>query len=162
MALELHIWGPAFGLPSIDPESLAALSYLGHVVPPGDWSLIASNDAALSPDRRSHCPFANLHPTPRRAATPSRGPPTLLRMPASPTLRYPSSLSTTWSPTLLRGPDFTADRPGTDDPLQKRSLPCITMAHGRRGTRTSSLTSACRILPGRSTTRSAGPSRLIL
>lgn len=51
MALELHIWGPAFGLPSIDPESLAALSYLGHVVPPGDWSLIASNDAALSPDQ---------------------------------------------------------------------------------------------------------------
>jgi hypothetical protein len=74
MALELHIWGPAFGLPSIDPESLAALSYLGHVVPTGDWSLIASNDAALNPDRRSYCLFANRHPTP---AAPSRDPPTL-------------------------------------------------------------------------------------
>ncbi|KAF3023526.1 hypothetical protein E8E14_008474 [Neopestalotiopsis sp. 37M] len=57
MALELHIWGPAFGLPSIDPESLAALSYLGHVVPTGDWSLIASNDAALNPDQT----FPALH-----------------------------------------------------------------------------------------------------
>lgn len=54
MALELYIWGPAFGLPSIDPECLAALSYLGHAVPQEDWSLIASNDAAISPDRMSH------------------------------------------------------------------------------------------------------------
>ncbi|KAK6072236.1 mitochondrial import receptor subunit [Seiridium cupressi] len=50
MALQLHIWGSAFGLPSIDPECLAALSYLGFAVPPGQWSLIASNDASLNPD----------------------------------------------------------------------------------------------------------------
>ncbi|KAH6657315.1 outer mitochondrial membrane transport complex protein-domain-containing protein [Truncatella angustata] len=50
MALELHIWGSAFGLPSIDPECLAALSYLGHAVPQEDWSLVASNDASVSPD----------------------------------------------------------------------------------------------------------------
>jgi hypothetical protein len=51
MVLELHIWGPAFGLPSIDPECLAVVSYLGHTVPQGDWTLIASNDATVSPDR---------------------------------------------------------------------------------------------------------------
>ncbi|KAH8682486.1 Tom37 C-terminal domain-containing protein [Xylariales sp. PMI_506] len=50
MALELHVWGPAFGLPSIDPECLAAASYLGYTVPPTSWTLIASNDPYISPD----------------------------------------------------------------------------------------------------------------
>ena len=51
MVLELHVWGPAFGLPSIDPECLAALSLFDHAVPRGQWRLVASNDAAVSPDR---------------------------------------------------------------------------------------------------------------
>ncbi|KAK8103797.1 uncharacterized protein PG998_010830 [Apiospora kogelbergensis] len=48
--MELHVWGEAFGLPSIDPECLAAISYLGYVVPQNEWSLIASNDVSVSPD----------------------------------------------------------------------------------------------------------------
>ncbi|TVY44220.1 Metaxin-like protein [Lachnellula occidentalis] len=49
MVLELHIWGPAFGLPSIDPHSLAAIAYLQQAVPRGKWQLIATSDPALSP-----------------------------------------------------------------------------------------------------------------
>ncbi|KAK7914792.1 hypothetical protein PG985_012495 [Apiospora marii] len=48
--MELHVWGEAFGLPSIDPECLAAISYLHHAVPRSEWSLIASNDVSVSPD----------------------------------------------------------------------------------------------------------------
>ncbi|KAK8016478.1 Tom37 C-terminal domain-containing protein [Apiospora rasikravindrae] len=48
--MELHVWGEAFGLPSIDPECLAAISYMGHVVPQKDWSVVASNDVSVSPD----------------------------------------------------------------------------------------------------------------
>ncbi|KAI1764086.1 outer mitochondrial membrane transport complex protein-domain-containing protein [Hypoxylon sp. FL1150] len=50
MALELHVWGPAFGLDSIDPECLGAITCFRHCVPREDWTLIASNDAAVSPD----------------------------------------------------------------------------------------------------------------
>ncbi|KAI1852098.1 hypothetical protein JX266_002951 [Neoarthrinium moseri] len=50
MVFELHVWGQAFGLPSIEPECLAALSYLGFAVPRGDWTLIASNDVSVTPD----------------------------------------------------------------------------------------------------------------
>jgi len=49
MVLELHIWGPAFSLPSIDPQCLAAIVYLQQVVPRDEWELIASCDDALSP-----------------------------------------------------------------------------------------------------------------
>ncbi|KAI0975392.1 Tom37 C-terminal domain-containing protein [Xylaria arbuscula] len=49
-SLELHVWGPALGLDSIDAECLAAIAALRHVVPAGDWSLVASNDTSLSPD----------------------------------------------------------------------------------------------------------------
>ncbi|KAI2628063.1 Tom37 C-terminal domain-containing protein [Hypomontagnella submonticulosa] len=52
MALELHVWGPAFGLASIDPECLAAVACFRHFVPREDWTLIASNDAAVSSDYR--------------------------------------------------------------------------------------------------------------
>lgn len=51
--MELHVWGEAFGLPSIDPECLAAISLLHHTVPRSEWSLIASNDVSVSPDCRS-------------------------------------------------------------------------------------------------------------
>ncbi|KAK7756929.1 hypothetical protein SLS62_000945 [Diatrype stigma] len=50
MALKLHVWGPAFGLSSIDPECLAAISYFQYTVPCDDWTLIASNDTSVSPD----------------------------------------------------------------------------------------------------------------
>ncbi|KAL8998235.1 MAG: hypothetical protein Q9169_002639 [Polycauliona sp. 2 TL-2023] len=49
--LHLHIWGPAFTLPSIDPQCLAAIAYLSRAVPPSQWNLIASSDPTLSPTR---------------------------------------------------------------------------------------------------------------
>jgi len=49
MAMELYIWGPAFGLPSIDPECVAAATYLHKLLPPEQWALIAAHDAGLSP-----------------------------------------------------------------------------------------------------------------
>ncbi|KAH8669612.1 Tom37 C-terminal domain-containing protein [Tricladium varicosporioides] len=49
MVLELHVWGPAFSLPSIDPHCLAAIAYLQQAVPRGEWELVATSDPALSP-----------------------------------------------------------------------------------------------------------------
>ncbi|KAF2440678.1 hypothetical protein P171DRAFT_105547 [Karstenula rhodostoma CBS 690.94] len=49
MVLELHVWGPAFGLPSIDPACLAAVAYLNHTLPRDRWTLIADYDPSLSP-----------------------------------------------------------------------------------------------------------------
>lgn len=49
MTLELHVWGPAFSLPSIDPQCLAAVFYLRQAVPRDEWVLIISSDDALSP-----------------------------------------------------------------------------------------------------------------
>ena len=51
MVLELHVWGPAFGLSSIDPECIAAIAYCAYVLPRHDWVLIPSNDTSVSPDR---------------------------------------------------------------------------------------------------------------
>ncbi|KAH6609230.1 hypothetical protein Trco_002576 [Trichoderma cornu-damae] len=47
--LHLHIWGPAFGLPSIDAECLATVAYLHNALPPSSWRLVPSNDPAVSP-----------------------------------------------------------------------------------------------------------------
>ncbi|KJZ77341.1 hypothetical protein HIM_03065 [Hirsutella minnesotensis 3608] len=47
--LDLHVWGTAFGLPSIDPECLAIITYLHHAAPDNTWRLIPSNDPSLSP-----------------------------------------------------------------------------------------------------------------
>ncbi|KAH6900363.1 Tom37 C-terminal domain-containing protein [Thelonectria olida] len=47
--LELHVWGSAFGLPSIDPECLAIITYLHNSLPAADWRLIPSNDPSISP-----------------------------------------------------------------------------------------------------------------
>jgi hypothetical protein len=47
MVLELHIWGPAFGLPSIEPECIATVAYCQHVIPKGQWSLVASYDSTV-------------------------------------------------------------------------------------------------------------------
>lgn len=53
MVLELHVWGPAFGLPSIDAQCLAAIACLQQVVPRGEWHLMASSNPALSPTSNS-------------------------------------------------------------------------------------------------------------
>ena len=47
MALELHVWGPGFGLPSIDPECIATITYCQRVIPEGQWSLVASYDKSV-------------------------------------------------------------------------------------------------------------------
>ncbi len=52
MVWELHVWGPAFSLPSIDPSCLAAIAYFTQAVPKGQWALVASNDPTLSPTSR--------------------------------------------------------------------------------------------------------------
>ena len=49
MPLELHIWGPAFGLPSVDAECLAAVAYLRHAVNSDEWVLVASSDPKVCP-----------------------------------------------------------------------------------------------------------------
>ena len=49
MVLELHIWGPAFSLPSIDPQCLAAIAYFSLVVPKEAWVLIPTSDPSVSP-----------------------------------------------------------------------------------------------------------------
>ncbi|ROT40010.1 hypothetical protein SODALDRAFT_332161 [Sodiomyces alkalinus F11] len=51
-AFELHVWGPAFGLPSIDAECLAAIAYLHYTLPSSEWTLIPSSDPSLTPQNR--------------------------------------------------------------------------------------------------------------
>jgi len=51
MVFELHIWGPAFGLPSIDAECIAVVAYLNRALPQHQWKLVANHDASLSPNR---------------------------------------------------------------------------------------------------------------
>lgn len=60
MVLELHIWGPAFGLPSLDPQCLAAIAYLSLAIPKphgseshggGEWVVIADSDPLMVPTR---------------------------------------------------------------------------------------------------------------
>ena len=57
MTLELYIWGPAFSLPSIDPQCLAALAYISCRARQSDgdlqWHVIASNDTSISPSSMS-------------------------------------------------------------------------------------------------------------
>ncbi|KAI0409994.1 hypothetical protein F4802DRAFT_9963 [Xylaria palmicola] len=59
MSFQLHVWGPAFGLESIDAECLAAIAALRHVLPRDGWSVIASNDTSLSPDHSLPALFHN-------------------------------------------------------------------------------------------------------
>ncbi|KAF8544676.1 Tom37 C-terminal domain-containing protein [Trichophaea hybrida] len=49
--LELHVWGPGFGLPSIDPLCLSAIAYLNLTVPRSEWTLIPSSNPLLSPSK---------------------------------------------------------------------------------------------------------------
>ncbi|KAI0099248.1 hypothetical protein GGR51DRAFT_535990 [Nemania sp. FL0031] len=59
MSFQLHVWGPAFGLDSIDAECLAAIAAFRHILYPDEWSLIASNDTSLSPDHTLPVLFHN-------------------------------------------------------------------------------------------------------
>lgn len=47
MVLELHIWGPAFGLPSIEPECIATVAYCQRVIPNGQWALVADHNPSV-------------------------------------------------------------------------------------------------------------------
>ena len=61
MMLELHVWGPAFSLPSIEPQCLAAIAYLTQLIPQDEWVLIASCDDGLSPTgTRNSLPRASV------------------------------------------------------------------------------------------------------
>ncbi|PHH67807.1 hypothetical protein CDD80_499 [Ophiocordyceps camponoti-rufipedis] len=57
--MELHVWGPAFGLASVDAECLAAIAYLGCAVGRGGWRLVASSDPSRSPHH--HLPSLHHH-----------------------------------------------------------------------------------------------------
>ncbi|KAH8883640.1 hypothetical protein GQ53DRAFT_699113 [Thozetella sp. PMI_491] len=45
--LELHVWGPAFGLPSIDVESLAAIAYLKQSLQPEAYRLVQNSPSGV-------------------------------------------------------------------------------------------------------------------
>lgn len=61
MVLRLHVWGPALGLPSIDAECLAAITYLAYALPAAGkpeqekqhgsndkpWGLVATSPSAV-------------------------------------------------------------------------------------------------------------------
>jgi len=49
MVLQLHVWGPAFALPSIDAQCLATIAYCSLALPKGSWELVASSDPSVSP-----------------------------------------------------------------------------------------------------------------
>ncbi|KAM7198260.1 Tom37 C-terminal domain containing protein [Naviculisporaceae sp. PSN 640] len=45
--LELHVWGPAFGLPSIDAECLATIAYFTQTLDETEYHLIQSSPSAV-------------------------------------------------------------------------------------------------------------------
>ncbi|KAF3764600.1 Tom37/Metaxin-1 [Cryphonectria parasitica EP155] len=47
MVLQLHVWGPAFGLASVDAECLAAITYFAYAVPASAWELVTSSPSAV-------------------------------------------------------------------------------------------------------------------
>tara|TARA_R110002003_G_scaffold1184_10_gene22648 strand:+ start:8991 stop:9416 length:426 start_codon:yes stop_codon:yes gene_type:complete len=47
MVLQLHVWGPAFGLPSVEPECIATIAYCQRVIPRGQWALISDFDPTV-------------------------------------------------------------------------------------------------------------------
>ncbi|KAJ5693134.1 hypothetical protein N7462_002557 [Penicillium macrosclerotiorum] len=49
MVLQLHVWGPAFSLPSIEAQCLAAIAYCSIALPKGSWELVATSDPSVSP-----------------------------------------------------------------------------------------------------------------
>lgn len=55
MVLELHVWGPAFSLPSIEAQCLATIAYFSLAVPKDAWVLVASSDPSVSPTCKYPC-----------------------------------------------------------------------------------------------------------
>ena len=49
MKLQLHVWGPAFSLPSIEAQCLAAIAYCSIALPKDSWELVATSDPSVSP-----------------------------------------------------------------------------------------------------------------
>ncbi|KAI9681996.1 MAG: hypothetical protein M1817_000050 [Caeruleum heppii] len=49
MVLELYVWAPAFSLPSIDPQCLAAIAYFRQAVPQGAWVLRSAYHPSSNP-----------------------------------------------------------------------------------------------------------------
>ncbi|KAK1835521.1 Metaxin-1 [Podospora conica] len=47
MVLQLHVWGPAFGLPSIDAECLATIAYFAQTLDSSEYQLIQSSPSAV-------------------------------------------------------------------------------------------------------------------
>ncbi|KAK4178100.1 outer mitochondrial membrane transport complex protein-domain-containing protein [Triangularia setosa] len=47
MTLQLYVWGPAFGLPSIDAECIAAIAYFAQTTSKADYQLIQSSPSAV-------------------------------------------------------------------------------------------------------------------
>ncbi|KAL2270816.1 hypothetical protein VTJ83DRAFT_187 [Remersonia thermophila] len=47
MALRLYVWGPAFGLPSLDAECLAAIAYLSQTLSAAEYQLVRSSPSAV-------------------------------------------------------------------------------------------------------------------
>ncbi|KAK0734799.1 outer mitochondrial membrane transport complex protein-domain-containing protein, partial [Lasiosphaeria miniovina] len=45
--LQLHVWGPAFGLPSIDAECLAAIAYLTQTTSRAEFRLVQTSPSAV-------------------------------------------------------------------------------------------------------------------
>ncbi|KAI6374797.1 hypothetical protein MCOR25_003061 [Pyricularia grisea] len=45
--LRLYVWGPAFGLPSLDAECLATIAYFQQNVRQGDYEIVASSPSAV-------------------------------------------------------------------------------------------------------------------
>lgn len=67
--LRLHVWGPAFGLASIDAECLATITYLAYALPAArvpareekdvqndkPWELVATSPSAVPTRKSSKC-----------------------------------------------------------------------------------------------------------
>lgn len=64
MVLRLHVWGPAFGLASIDAECLATITYLAYAVPRSGWEIVATSPSGV-PTRKSTAPPPTPPPRPR-------------------------------------------------------------------------------------------------
>ncbi|KAK3938910.1 Metaxin-1 [Diplogelasinospora grovesii] len=49
--LELHVWGPAFGLPSIDAECVATIAFCEQRISPTEYKLLQSSPSAVPTQR---------------------------------------------------------------------------------------------------------------
>jgi hypothetical protein len=58
MVLQLHVWGPGFGLPSLDAECLAAVAYLAQTANSAGYQLVRSSPSGV-PTRACRVPPRN-------------------------------------------------------------------------------------------------------